>query len=159
MRSFSFKERGCNRRHFWKAVIRLCFSLALVGTILLSNTGRSTESIDMLASLSKENIGGFRFEVEGKVQNVSFRKYTQKQAREIGDVVGWIRNTARGTVEGEVVSRSLEKRQHMREWLGKTGSPRSEIRNATFDELPLVQAQKLMNTLEDFVIEQTTRRG
>jgi acylphosphatase len=162
MRPPFLKERGSNRRSniVWKLVIQLGSILAVVGTILLAT--RSPKSIDMLASLRKDNRNsdsGFRFEIEGKVQNVSFRKYSQRQARNIGDIVGWIRNTARGTVEGELASRSSEKRQQMQEWLRTTGSPRSVIQRATFDELTPVQAKQLMETLKDFSIEKTTGRN
>eukprot|EP00751_Fragilariopsis_kerguelensis_P023046 CAMPEP_0170885624 /NCGR_PEP_ID=MMETSP0734-20130129/36038_1 /TAXON_ID=186038 /ORGANISM="Fragilariopsis kerguelensis, Strain L26-C5" /LENGTH=73 /DNA_ID=CAMNT_0011271167 /DNA_START=55 /DNA_END=272 /DNA_ORIENTATION=+ len=42
---------------------------------------------------------GYSFEVFGKVQGVSFRRYTQKKALEL-EMRGWIRNTYRNTVEG-----------------------------------------------------------
>lgn len=102
-------------------------------------------------------IGGFQFKVEGKVQGVSFRKYTQKKAREVGSVVGWIRNTERGTVEGEVASRSLEKLQILQEWLRMTGSPRSEITKAHFQQLSVEQVQALLTKMDDFEIKETTR--
>jgi acylphosphatase len=41
------------------------------------------------------------FEVYGRVQGVSFRAYTEREARKIG-AVGWCRNTSKGTVQGEV---------------------------------------------------------
>ena len=37
--------------------------------------------------------------VTGKVQGVFFRKSTQREARRIGDITGWVRNTACGSVE------------------------------------------------------------
>ena len=36
--------------------------------------------------------------IKGKVQGVSFRYFTLKQAREL-DIVGWVRNKPNGTVE------------------------------------------------------------
>jgi len=41
-----------------------------------------------------------KFEVSGRVQGVFFRKSTKEKADELG-IWGWVRNTARGTVEGE----------------------------------------------------------
>ena len=41
------------------------------------------------------------FEVYGKVQGVFFRKYTQARAEEL-NLKGWIRNTSRRTVEGDI---------------------------------------------------------
>lgn len=92
------------------------------------------------------------------MQGVYFRKHTQKQAREIGSIVGWIRNTKRGTVEGEVASWSLEKRTSMQEWLRTTGSPKSEIRNAHFQELSMERVQELLNEMDDFEVKKTKRR-
>lgn len=42
-----------------------------------------------------------RFEVFGKVQGVSFRQYTHKQATNL-ELCGWCMNTAQGTVTGEM---------------------------------------------------------
>ncbi|XP_062934534.1 acylphosphatase-2 isoform X5 [Cynocephalus volans] len=41
------------------------------------------------------------YEVFGKVQGVCFRMYTEDEARKIG-VVGWVKNTSKGTVMGQV---------------------------------------------------------
>ncbi|XP_070932789.1 acylphosphatase-2 isoform X3 [Macaca nemestrina] len=41
------------------------------------------------------------YEVFGKVQGVCFRMYTEDEARKIG-VVGWVKNTSKGTVTGQV---------------------------------------------------------
>jgi acylphosphatase len=110
------------------------------------------------AEIFHDGTGGFAFEIHGKVQGVFFRKYTQKQARKIGDLVGWIRNTETGTVEGEVASRSLEKRQSLQTWLRTTGSPKSKIDKADFQELPVSRVQELLHELDDFIVKKTTKR-
>ncbi|KAJ4341177.1 hypothetical protein N0V87_001915 [Didymella glomerata] len=40
------------------------------------------------------------FKVDGEVQGVNFRSYTQKQARSLG-VTGYVTNASDGTVQGE----------------------------------------------------------
>jgi acylphosphatase len=136
---------------------KLTFSIGfcLVGAIFLFT--RLPESLETMSSVEQkdknDNPGGFQFEVKGKVQNVSFRKYTQRQAREIGGIVGWIRNTDRETVEGEVASRLLEKRERMQEWLRTTGSPRSEIESASFIDMSMDDVERLLHTKSDFEIE------
>lgn len=61
---------------------------------------------------SQKVLKSFNYEVFGKVQGrfifisgVFFRKYTKEQARKLG-VVGWIKNTDRGTVEGIIQGES-----------------------------------------------------
>nr|XP_020014790.1 LOW QUALITY PROTEIN: acylphosphatase-2-like [Castor canadensis] len=41
------------------------------------------------------------YEVFGRVQGVCFRMYTEDEAKKMG-VVGWVKNTSRGTVTGQV---------------------------------------------------------
>ena len=62
------------------------------------------------------------FEVFGKVQEVLFRKYTQSKANSLG-VRGWIRNTERRTVRGELEG-TIDILATMKEWLRNEGSPR-----------------------------------
>mmetsp|Transcript_13 Transcript_13/g.34 ORF Transcript_13/g.34 Transcript_13/m.34 type:complete len:100 (+) Transcript_13:217-516(+) len=74
--------------------------------------------------------GAFQFEVLGKVQKVSFRKYTAARAQELG-LVGWVMNTAGGTVVGEAQG-PTEQLAQLRTWLQWTGSPKSKITEAKF---------------------------
>ncbi|MEK4565109.1 acylphosphatase [Alkalihalobacillus sp. FSL R5-0424] len=43
----------------------------------------------------------YHLNIEGKVQGVGFRFFTQQQAIE-NDLVGWVKNKSNGTVEAEV---------------------------------------------------------
>ncbi|XP_055495809.1 acylphosphatase-2-like isoform X1 [Leucoraja erinacea] len=61
---------------------------------------------------------------------VCFRMYTEDQARKLG-VVGWVRNTRRGTVDGQVQGKA-ELVESMKHWLSKVGSPSSRIHQAHF---------------------------
>jgi len=70
------------------------------------------------------------FEIFGKVQAVSFRKYTASKAQELG-LVGWVMNTKNETVIGEAVG-SKDKIETLQHWLRHVGSPKSEIRDAKF---------------------------
>ncbi|KAL4622948.1 acylphosphatase-2-like isoform X1 [Arapaima gigas] len=70
------------------------------------------------------------YEVFGQVQGVFFRKYTEKEAARLG-LVGWVRNTMRDTVEGQVQG-PREAVEKMKSWLRITGSPMSRIDKATF---------------------------
>ncbi|CAI5797736.1 acylphosphatase-2-like [Podarcis lilfordi] len=70
------------------------------------------------------------YEVYGEVQGVFFRKYTEEQGRKLG-VVGWVKNTAQGTVTGQVQG-PKEKVEIMKNWLRSVGSPMSRIDQAVF---------------------------
>lgn len=73
-----------------------------------------------------------RFEVFGKVQGVSFRAFTQKQAKTLG-LVGWCMNTSTGTVVGEIQG-AAEAVQDMKVWLKETGSPSSRVDKIQFGQ-------------------------
>jgi acylphosphatase len=53
------------------------------------------------------------FEVDGRVQGVFFRACTEKKAKELG-LVGWVMNTAQGTVKGVCQSEDKNKLDHMK---------------------------------------------
>ncbi|XP_004698775.1 acylphosphatase-1 [Echinops telfairi] len=70
------------------------------------------------------------YEIFGKVQGVFFRKYTQAEGRKLG-LVGWVQNTGRGTVQGQLQGPTSKVRP-MQEWLKTRGSPKSHIDRANF---------------------------
>ncbi|KAM4867976.1 acylphosphatase-2 isoform 1-T1 [Thomomys bottae] len=70
------------------------------------------------------------YEVFGRVQGVCFRMYTEGEAKKVG-VVGWVKNTSKGTVTGQVQGPE-EKVNSMKSWLSKVGSPSSRIDRAEF---------------------------
>ncbi|XP_022280451.2 acylphosphatase-2 isoform X5 [Canis lupus familiaris] len=70
------------------------------------------------------------YEVFGRVQGVCFRMYTEDEAKKIG-VVGWVKNTSKGTVTGQVQGPE-EKVNSMMSWLSKVGSPSSRIDRTNF---------------------------
>ncbi|XP_072907067.1 acylphosphatase-2-like isoform X1 [Hemitrygon akajei] len=92
-----------------------CFSL-LVTMSNVKTTAARFKSVD--------------YEISGRVQGVCFRMYTEDQARKLG-VVGWVRNTRRGTVDGQVQGKE-ELVDSMKHWLSKVGSPSSRIHQAQF---------------------------
>ncbi|XP_076990339.1 acylphosphatase-2 isoform X2 [Tamandua tetradactyla] len=70
------------------------------------------------------------YEVFGRVQGVCFRMYTEEEAKKLG-VVGWVKNTSKGTVAGQVQGPE-EKVNSMKSWLSKVGSPSSRIDRTNF---------------------------
>ena len=63
---------------------------------------------------------------------VFFRKHTSETAANLG-LRGWVKNTERGTVIGELEG-PPEKVAVMKAWLTTTGSPKSVIERAVFTE-------------------------
>ncbi|XP_017856226.1 PREDICTED: acylphosphatase-2 [Drosophila arizonae] len=82
------------------------------------------------SSIAMTQLFACSFEVFGQVQGVFFRKYTEKQANELG-VRGWCMNTPNGTVRGELEA-PLAPLNEMKDWLQNKGSPNSKIENAVF---------------------------
>jgi len=70
------------------------------------------------------------YEVFGKVQGVFFRKYTHQEGQKL-KLVGWVMNTEKGTVVGQMQG-PADKCKKLKEWLSKTGSPKSKIDKAEF---------------------------
>ena len=71
--------------------------------------------------------------VEGRVQGVFFRAYTQKEAVRLG-LSGWVRNRPEGSVE-TVFEGDSEQVTKMLKWL-KQGSPHSQVTNVNITEEP-----------------------
>ncbi|XP_059515818.1 acylphosphatase-2 isoform X6 [Myotis daubentonii] len=70
------------------------------------------------------------YEVFGRVQGRGPPTYTEGEAKKIG-VVGWVKNTNKGTVTGQVQGPE-EKVNSMKSWLSKVGSPSSRIDRTDF---------------------------
>jgi len=67
----------------------------------------------------------YKIEVEGKVQGVWFRKYTQEKACLLG-LKGYVMNLPNGNVYVEVEGSESEKLQSLIDWLSE-GSPLSKV--------------------------------
>ncbi len=67
---------------------------------------------------------GKKFKVEGVVQGVFFRKYTQEKARELG-LSGWVRNCSDASVE-VLAFGSDQDLMALEKWLWQ-GSPQSIV--------------------------------
>ena len=81
--------------------------------------------------MSHKVLVSVNFEVFGKVQGVFFRKYTEKEAIRLS-LFGWVMNTEYGTVKGQLqgIDESVKK---MKDWLKKSGSPKSRIDKVVFN--------------------------
>ncbi|XP_046554426.1 acylphosphatase-2-like [Haliotis rubra] len=77
------------------------------------------------------------FEVYGKVQGVFFRKNT-KETADKHRLRGWVKNTDRGTVTGEVQGPE-EDVSVMMNWLQNTGSPKSKIEKCEFSDKKTIE--------------------
>lgn len=71
--------------------------------------------------------------VLGRVQGVSFRASTQKQAQ-MREVTGWVRNLPDGRVE-VLIAGDKEKVLSLYEWL-KEGPRLARVDDVTYEELP-----------------------
>jgi acylphosphatase len=86
--------------------------------------------IQMASSTATSKLLSVDFEVFGKVQGVFFRKYSQQEGTKL-KLVGWVMNTEQGTVVGQAQGKEDAIRK-MKEWLKKTGSPKSKIEKCEF---------------------------
>jgi len=80
--------------------------------------------------MEENNLIALEFEVFGKVQGVFFRKFTTSKSKELG-LHGWVQNTDKGTVLGELEG-PADKVRAMKKWLRDSGSPKSKIVKAEF---------------------------
>ncbi|CAO2586951.1 ACYP1 [Lemmus lemmus] len=112
--------------------IRVSNWLAGVGLLiaLLSSLGCCSQAPG-LSMAEGDTLVSVDYEIFGKVQGVFFRKYTQAEGKKLG-LVGWVQNTDRGTVQGQLQG-PIAKVRRMQEWLQKRGSPKSRIDRATFN--------------------------
>ncbi|KAK5610213.1 hypothetical protein CRENBAI_009340 [Crenichthys baileyi] len=81
------------------------------------------------------NLVSVEFEISGHVQGSKSRclpvlQYTEKEGLRLG-LVGWVKNTSRGTVVGQVQG-PADMVEEMKVWLSKEGSPTSRITKAKF---------------------------
>ena len=111
-----------------RTLVHLFLLLTVLGIASLILYRKYTEQSN--ATMSSLKLIHLEFEVFGRVQGVFFRKYTQQKAKSI-NIRGWIRNTERRTVEGEIEGTS-EVIETMKNWLRKEGSPSSRIDQAVF---------------------------
>ena len=74
-------------------------------------------------------------------------------------LVGWVRNTDRSSVEGEIAGTADQSEElvQMRHWLGTVGSPKSAIERADFVPLPEDRVQELLE-MNEFVVRKTKKR-
>ncbi|MBF0284727.1 MAG: acylphosphatase [Magnetococcales bacterium] len=71
--------------------------------------------------------------VRGRVQGVSFRHYTEMEAKRLG-VVGWVRNEADGSVSGEFYG-TPQAVAALVEWC-HSGPPRARVERVETVSLP-----------------------
>ncbi|KAL3874063.1 hypothetical protein ACJMK2_037127 [Sinanodonta woodiana] len=64
-------------------------------------------------------------------------QYTKKKARSLG-LVGWVENTERGTVVGQVQG-PAEQIAAMKDWLRLEGSPESKIEKCVFTKEGVIE--------------------
>ncbi|XP_036603925.1 acylphosphatase-2 isoform X2 [Trichosurus vulpecula] len=67
----------------------------------LLGPGSSSSSSAATAMSTARTLKSVDYEVFGRVQGVCFRMYTEGEAKKMG-VVGWVKNTRKGTVTGQV---------------------------------------------------------
>merc|ERR1712029_274224 len=91
---------------------------------------RNRESVKPIGMAANDvrQLVSLQFQVFGKVQGVFFRKFTAAKAEEL-EVRGWIRNTQRRTVEGDLEGEQKQI-ELMKAWLQNVGSPSSKITKA-----------------------------
>ncbi|XP_054365853.1 acylphosphatase-2 isoform X13 [Mirounga angustirostris] len=80
----------------------MCPLPLLAAAVAASRTPRRLLGRGLAAAMSAAGrLKSVDYEVFGRVQGVCFRMYTEGEAKKIG-VVGWVKNTSKGTVTGQV---------------------------------------------------------
>ncbi|XP_040479418.1 acylphosphatase-2 isoform X4 [Ursus maritimus] len=74
---------------------------------------------------------------------VCFRMYTEDEAKKQG-VVGWVKNTSKGTVTGQLQGPE-EKVDSMMTWLSRVGSPSSRIDRTNFSNEKIISKLQYSN--------------
>ena len=99
-------------------------------SVILSSAAHNYCSMAKALSRAVDPVKSFDYEIFGKVQGVFFRKRTKEQADNLG-IVGWVRNTDRGTVTGVAQGKSANI-DVLQNWLRTKGSKSSRIDRAEF---------------------------
>ncbi|UJR23398.1 hypothetical protein I4U23_026406 [Adineta vaga] len=120
----SILARSLYAYRFFEIVNRVC----LIQPIS-SLSDSSTSGKDQLNTSSK-SLRSCDFHVYGTVQGVYFRQHTHDQAKKL-NLVGWVENTKSKSVHGHMEGVKLNI-DEMKEWLQKTGSPKSKITKTEF---------------------------
>ena len=113
----------------------------LLSTLLIAHAARATPTAAprAMATNADASVVAFSFEVHGRVQGVYFRATTVETAHKLG-IVGWCRNTRRGTVEG-VAQGSPTAATEFKQWLA-TGPPAARVDEVDYkDERMLLEAE------------------
>ncbi|GAB5370474.1 hypothetical protein AAMO2058_001496400 [Amorphochlora amoebiformis] len=146
----------------WKKALFLTGALGLVLVVVASSRYPESQSINLSASMDNLSVDSpntralehgetgllcFDFEVFGKVQRVSMRAYTRRQAKALG-IKGWIQNTESKTVKGQACG-DLENVTKFKKWLHTNGSPLAKIEKAVFTNEKKVDS----NPFEEFTVK------
>ncbi|KAM8785818.1 acylphosphatase-2 [Rhynchonycteris naso] len=108
----------------------MCLPLLAAAAVAAPRTSLRLLGTGLAAMSTAGPLKSVDYEVFGRVQGVCFRMYTEGEAKKIG-VVGWVKNTSKGTVTGQVQGPE-EKVNSMKSWLSKVGSPSSRIDRTDF---------------------------
>ena len=113
----------------------------LLSALLIAHAARASPAAAprAMATNAASSVVTFSFEVQGRVQGVYFRATTVETAHKLG-IVGWCRNTRRGTVEG-VAQGSPIAAAEFKKWLA-TGPPAARVDKVDYkEERVLIEAE------------------
>ena len=150
---FVLRYQSNNNTHLKKTVIDQVTTSKMINHNLnkkkkkkiKKKSSSSISSSSMSTSSSSSSISTIttvlNFEVFGKVQRVSMRKYAKEAAIKY-KVKGWIKNTESKTVQG-IAYGSARSIELYKKWLSTKGSPRSIIQNANFEEREVTKEDEI----------------